>query len=129
MIVVEDPAVVAWMERRLGVTFSHPHIVRGFMTDDGKLLCAVLFNNYSGSNIDISVASRRITRGVLRYVARYVFAQLGCRRLTTITKKRNKHAQRMAARCGFKFESVARHFFPDDDGVVFRMLRDECRWM
>jgi hypothetical protein len=129
MIVVEDAAVVAWMERRLGVTLAPPLIARGFLTDDGRPLAAVVFNCYTRSDIELTVVAERVTRGVLRYVAAYVFRQLGCRRATVRTRRRNRRAQKMALRCGFRFESVAKHYFPDDDAVVFRMLRDECRWL
>jgi hypothetical protein len=128
MIVVDGPDVVAYMERRLGVKFSQPNIVRGFLTNDAKPLAAVVFSHYTGANIELTVVAERVTRGVVRFIAAYVFRQLGCRRATVRTKKRNKHAQKMALRCGFKFESVARHYFADDDAVVFRMLKDECRW-
>jgi hypothetical protein len=130
MIVVEDdPSVIAYMERRLGVKFSEPRIVRGFMTDKGEPLAAVLFNNYSGSNIDVSVVAERVTRSVLRFVSSYVFNQLGCRRMTANIKKKNKHAREMALRCGFTFESIAKQFYPDDDAAVYRMLNEgEKKW-
>jgi hypothetical protein len=128
MIVVDGEEVVAYVERRLGVTLARPRLVRGFLADDGKPLAAVVFNCYTRSDIELTVVAERVTRGVIRYVAGYVFDQLGCRRATVRTKKKNKYAQKMALRCGFKFESVARHYFVDDDAVVFRMLRHECRW-
>jgi hypothetical protein len=130
MIVVEGDEVAAYMERRLGCKFAEPYIVRGLMTDDGKPLAAVVFNCFTGADIEITVVAERLTRGVIRFCATYVFRQLGCRRATVRTKKRNKRAQSLARRCGFKFEAVAKHFYPDDDAVVFRMLRNDAhRWM
>lgn len=128
----EVPEIKAFLERKLGMTISNPARVFGFTSDDGQRpLCAVAFNNYSGASIEMTIIAEPggITRGVLRYLAHYVFVTSGCRRLTVRTKKRNKPAQKMAVRFGFTYESVAKHDFRDDDAVVFRMLKAECRFL
>lgn len=128
----ECPAVKAYIERCLRTKLSDPCIVLGFVTSDrSRPLCAVLLNSYTGANIDLSVVAEPggATLGVIRYLCDYVFVQLGCRRLTVRTRKRNKLVQKMARRCGFTFEAVAKHHYHDDDAVVFRMLKHECKWL
>lgn len=131
MIVIDAPEVAAYVSRRLGVTITEPSRVFGFATDAKRPLCAAVFNDFNGSNIEMTIVAEPggISRGVIRYIAHYVFRKCGCRRLTVRTKKRNKKAAQMALRFGFTFEHVSRRFFPDDDAVVFRMLREECRWI
>lgn len=125
-------AVVAYVERHLKVKISEPSITLGFVTSDkSRALCAVVLNEYNNSNIEMTICAERggITIGVMRYLAQYVFGQLGCRRLTVRCKRHNRHARRMAERFGFKYESVAQRFFPDDDATVLRMFKEECPWL
>lgn len=128
----EVPAVKQYIENRLGVQISDPSVSLGFVTT-GRIrpLCAVLLNDYTGSNIEMTIVAEPggVTLGVLRYLARYIFGELGCRRVTIRTKKRNKTVQKMALRYGFTFEAVARHFYDDDDAVIYRMLRADCPWL
>ena len=131
MIVVEGPEIVAYVERYLKIKISEPSRTLGFMTSAKKPLCAVVLNEYNESNIELTICAEKggITRGVCAFLAGYVFGKLGCRRLTVRCKRGNKHARRMAERAGFKYESVAKHFFPDGDATVLRMLKHECRFL
>lgn len=132
MIVVEDSeAIGGYVGQRLGIRFSPPFTAFGFMTDDKRPLSAFVFNEYNGSNIEITAVSEPggMTRAVLRYLANYVFGKCNCRRLTMRTKKQNKDMLKLAPRVGFKYECVAKHYFSDDDAVVFRMLKEECPWL
>lgn len=133
MIVVQDvPEVAAYVERSLGMKLSEPRIVLGFIRDDGRPMAAAVLNDYTGSNIEVTIVAepRGVTLELLSYLGRYIFKQLGCRRLTVRTKKRNRHARRILhnPRHRFQFECVARDYFPDDDAVVFRLLKNDCPW-
>lgn len=131
MIVVEAPEVARFIENRLGVKIAEPYFALGFLSDDKKPLAAFVFNDYTGANMELTVASERgrLNREIMRYVARYVFVQHGCRRLTVRTKRRNKRVKKLAELLGFKYEGVQKHFYADDDAVVFGMTRDNCRWL
>lgn len=131
MIVVDGSEIGEYVGKRLGIKISEPYTAFGFMTDDKKPLSAFVFNEYNGSNIEVTAVSDPggIPRSVLRYLAKYVFGKCDCRRLTMRTKKQNKAMLKLAPRVGFKYECVAKHFFGDDDAVVFRMLKEECPWL
>lgn len=132
MIVVADaPEAVRFIEAKLGVTISPPYQAFGYMADDGRGLAAVVVNDYNGANCELTIVADKggFTRSVLHHIASHVFNKLGCRRATVRTKKSNKPLLRAITRYGFTYENVARHFYHDDDAVVFRMLRDECRWI
>lgn len=142
MILVEGAPVAAFIEGRLGVKLSEPFTAFGFVADDHRPLCAFVFNDFTQANMEMTIFAEPggITRGVLRYVANYVFNKNNCRRLTVRTKKRNKAVLRLLSEdrrktskrrrsFGFQYECVAKHFYTDDDAVVFRMLRDDCKWL
>lgn len=129
MQMVECPEVQGYIERTLGVTIAPPTRAFGFVDSAGRPLCAVVFNDYNGANIELTMVAERMTRGVLRYLAHYAFVKNGCRRLTVRTRKRNKPAIRAAQRLGFQYEAVVKRYFPDDDAVMFRMFRETCPWL
>ena len=131
MIVIPDaPEVIGYVERTLRIKIAPPAQAFGYVTDDGKPIGAVVVNDYSGANCELTIITERpITRAVIRHIADHVFRKLGCRRVTVRTRKRNKAVQHLALRLGFKFETVAQHFYDDDDAVVYRMKRDDCSWI
>lgn len=132
MIVVADtPEVVCYIEGRLRIKIAPPCQAFGYLTDGGQAIAGVVVNDYTGSNCELTVVAEkgRIHIGVLRHIASHVFNKLGCRRATIRTRKSNKELLRIIPRFGFVFEHVAKHYYSDADAVVFRMLRDECRWL
>lgn len=132
MIVVDNaPEVKGYIERSLGIVIPEPTRVMGFMSDAGRPLCAVAFSEFNFSNIELTIVSEPggLTRAVMRHVATYTFIKLGCRRITVRTKRRNKLAAKMAIRFGFTFEAPSKHFFGDDDALVYRMLKADCPWL
>lgn len=130
MIVLQVPEVVAYAERRLDVKFSEPHIGLGFLASDKRPLCALILNDFADKNCEITVVAEPggLTRGVLRFIFTYIFDQLDLNRCTVRTRRRNKAIVKMAQRVGFTFECVAKGWYPDDDAVVYRMLKADCPW-
>jgi RimJ/RimL family protein N-acetyltransferase len=131
LIVVDGDEIGAYVGSRLGITFAPPFKALGFLTDDKRPLSAFVFNDFNHSNMEVTIVAEPggITRQVMKYVANYVFNTSNCRRLTVRTKKRNKRVLQLAPRYGFKFECIAKHYFADDDAVVFRMLKEDCRFL
>jgi RimJ/RimL family protein N-acetyltransferase len=132
MIVIPDaPAVIGYVEQKLGIKIALPCQAFGYMTNAGKPIAGVVVSDYTGANCELTVVAEkgRMTREVIRHIASHVFHKLGCRRVTVRTRKRNKAAISLADELGFKYEHVAKHYYHDSDAVVFRLLRDECRWI
>ena len=130
MIVVDGPEIGHFVAQKLGIVLTPPFRALGFLADDHRPLAAFVFTK-SDADMELTAYAERggITRGVIRFIANYVFNQNGCRRLTVRTKKRNRRVLKLAPRYGFKYEGIQRHFYADDDAVVFGMLRDNCRWL
>lgn len=100
------------------------------LEDDG-LLAVVVYNLYSGADIAMHIAAvpgrRWMTREFLRVAFRYPFVQLGCRRVSGYVPASNTDAQRFDEHLGFVREGLMRHALPDDDIIVYGMLREEAR--
>jgi hypothetical protein len=100
---------------------------------DGELTAAVLYNNFLGHDIHMTIASRNPTwcsRAVLRALFHYPFRQLGVARVTACTSVHNRKAVYLLNRLGFVQEGVQRRgVMGQTDLVCFGMLADECRWL
>lgn len=131
MRLIENEAIAAFIEEKLQVKITPPYTAFGFVSDDNRPLCAVMFNDFNQSNMEMTIYAEPggITRPVMKYLANYVFVKNNCRRLTVRTRKSNKLVLQLAPRYGFKYECIAKHFFPDDDAVMFRMLKEDCRFL
>lgn len=124
-MIVTGPEVVRFAETALERPFVPPFTEMG-LARDGKVIAAVIFNGFIGTDIDVSVAGKGWTRGFVREVGRYVFDQLGCLRMTAITHQ--VEVADMACRLGATMEGVMRnHFGPNRDGLILGILREDWR--
>ena len=97
-------------------------------TDNGGICGAVVFNDYAQGNIEMTgVGHGCWTPKVIRGLARYVFGQLKCRRVTARTSV-NNHAARQALRAlGFRQEGRVREWYGKEDAILYGLLRREQR--
>jgi RimJ/RimL family protein N-acetyltransferase len=131
-----DTLVADWVSQKTGDVYSPPYAAIGF-TKDGKSLCAgVVFNNWNGSNVEISLASDGgITRDNIRTVYRYAFVQCGANRITAHTRRANRTMRELLPRLGFtkEAEGVLRKFYGPrrgDDAFVFGAFPETVRkWL
>jgi hypothetical protein len=126
-VICDDEAaktiVEAALERKIWAPF------RGLIVKHGiNTVGAIIFNNYDQLDVHFTcVMSENSPMSMkdARYVARYVFEKLGCRRCTAITSDNNLAAQRALLQLGFRFEGRLRWHFADADGLVYGILRWE----
>lgn len=100
--------------------------------DTGLAEGAYVFNDRDADNIELSVyfgCVIPVTRNIIRTVFAYPFLQLGVGRVTARTRAGNLDVRKKIRRLGFKPEGRLRQYFPDDDAMLYGMLRDECRWI
>lgn len=94
-----------------------------------------LFDNYTGSNINIHIWSLKgITRNQIKDVYRYAFEQLKCNRITGIFPTSHKNLMQLIERFGFVYECTMRNYFGSleapEDAVVYYISRDEAlKWI
>ena len=131
-----DDLVAQWVSAKTGDVYSPPYACIGF-TRDGQSLCAgVVFNNWNGSNVEISLASDAgITRDNIRAVYRYAFLQCGANRITAHTKRSNRAMRALLPRLGFSKEPegvLPRFYGPKrgDDAFVYGAYPETVRkWL
>jgi len=103
------------------------------LTSSGQLVAGVIYNHYAGPTICAHIGAvpgkKWLTRSFLRAMFDYPFNQLKVRRITGLVPKRNRAARKFDEHLGFKLEGCMRHALPDDDMLVYGMLREECRWL
>jgi hypothetical protein len=128
-----DEAVAGFVGQGLGIVIHPPFTAIGIVSDDG-LSGGMVFNNFNGSNIDLTVYTvRPATRGVIRAAAHYVFIQLGCNRISATTRRSNKRACKAIVKLGFTYEATRKQWFgPNraDDGIAYVMTREQAgKWL
>ena len=99
----------------------------------GVLVAGVIYNHFSGPNILMHVGAvpgrQWLNRRFLFAAFDYPFNQLGCRRVTGLVPKRNKVARKFDEHLGFVYEGNMQHALPDDDLIVYGLLREKCKWI
>lgn len=123
----EDNVAAGIIKRVLGVDLCPPFI--GFCVLDRNILHgAVILNDFTGANIEMTGVGRGCwSPRVIRALARYIFEQLKCRRVTARTAVSNDKAIRSLERLGFRREGIARQWFDGEDAIIFGLLADEQR--
>lgn len=134
-LVPADDTIEAWAAAALGRHLPFPRRTFGVVDRYGRIVGAHVFTGfYAGGNIEwTAVGERSLQRGIVRELARYVFGQLQCSRVTARTRRGNTIARRLLPKAGFQFEATQKRFFGPrraDDGLVFVMFRDGAeRWL
>lgn len=131
IILNERDRCAEWARARIPHVPSWGEWCEAIGLEDDGLLAVVVYNLYSGSDIAMHIAAvpgrRWMTREFLRVAFRYPFVQLGCRRVSGYVPASNTDAQRFDEHLGFAREGLMRHALPDDDIIVYGMLREEAR--
>lgn len=113
-----------------GGSFGEKLVGIAVLNEAGEMAGGVVYHDYRPQvrSIEMSGASVDkgwLTRAIIQRVLWYPFGQLNCRRITTITPKRNTAARAFDRRLGFKQEGVVRRGFGNDDAIIYGMLRGE----
>lgn len=125
LLIGSDQAVASWCYRTIASNIYPVPPVKaiGILNKEEKLVGAILFENYNGCNLELSVYTepRTLTVGVIRHVAMTALTEFkgasgkGIGRLTTITSRRNKRLIRALMKIGFRLEGMQRCFYGTED--------------
>ena len=133
MIAVGD-GIAQWVCAGLNMPWTPGMPAIGWISGEGVPAAAVVYTDFNGEGSSISIHSRAVDRkriGLEFYLAifDYPFNQLGVRRVTGLVSTANLAAQRVNEKLGFTEEIRLPFIFQDGDGIVYRMLKEECRWL
>lgn len=133
LVLGEDEYFGHWIQQKLPVlTHLKDYTAIGILDDSGTIVGGVLYNNYFGHDIQMTIATESpkwCSRLILKALFTYPFDQLGCERVTAITAKNNKKARKMLERLGFTLEGVVRKGYDGkQNACLYGMLKNECKW-
>lgn len=125
-MIVASEDVAKFVSERLSIALCPPYAVLG-IEREGQVKCGVVLNHFEGADVHITAAGRGWTRGFMAAIGDYVYNQLGCERMTFVT--RSEEVARLAEKLGGVREGLLRsHFGAGHDGIIIGVLREEYRY-
>lgn len=124
-MIIAGNAVAAFVAERTGFVFRTPHVALGFSTRDGVIRAGIIFQNWSGNDIELTVAGDEIPRSLLKAAFEYVTHGLKANRATFRTRSDNRAARAAMRRLGARQEGRQRLFYGDCDALLYGILKDE----
>ena len=128
----QDDRFSDWVSERLDENFLNTVAIG--LEEDGELIAGVVYDNYTKAGINMHIAAedgrRWLNRDYLFRCFAYPFLQLGCRRVTGLSREDNVTAHKFIEHLGFRREGLIREAYRDGMNVIlYGMLKDECRWI
>lgn len=121
--------------RLLGGHFSHArgHKVIAYLADDGRALAYAVFTGLGEHKAELTVWAEGLRgcggREFLRAVFRTAFVQWRLKRLSAFIRVSNRRSHDAARDLGFIPEAQVSRWFGDEDGVLYFMFPEHCRWL
>lgn len=131
MICQDNEKVGKWVIEKAGGVWNDGNVGIG-IEKNGVLLCGVMYDGYTGSNISMHFRcdNPKYTTRLFYIIAfDYPFNVANVTRITGLVNSSNFKAQKVNEKLGFTKEAVLENYFPDGDAIVYRMYRHECRWL
>jgi RimJ/RimL family protein N-acetyltransferase len=129
----QKPEYFTFINEILNVRFDPAQSVCIASLDQhGEPIGVVVFSRFSVCNCELSVASttpKFLTRKFLKVLFHYAFITAGKRRITAVIEDGNINALDMDKRLGFVEEARLKAWYGEKDGIMLRMLREECAWL
>lgn len=134
LVVDADALVAEWAQDRLGPLLFTSYRAFGVADGGGSLRGAMLFHDYNGSNIEITIYGPGcINRRFIRYAFDYAFRVNGASRLTARTRRGNARMRKLLPKLGFVYEGTSKQYFgPNrgDDALNYALFPPAAaRWM
>jgi hypothetical protein len=83
-LIVTDDRVARFVGGQIESIIFPPFTCMG-IEHNGVVIADVVFNCFTGHDIEVTIAGKGWTRGFIKSVGVYVFDQLGCIRITVTT--------------------------------------------
>ncbi len=126
-----DDYVRAWVAKKLGINSFGPSTAIGIQKN-GELIAGCVYHDYRDGQIESSLASSTkswANRSVLYSLFAYPFLQVKANRLLVTCAENNEKAMKMNRQLGFVPEGILRELYYPNDGIVWGMLKQECKWI
>lgn len=133
IIAAQHPALLEWAGRELDTSWSPSpvHWLSGVAGD--RVVFVVVYSAFSERNCMLSIATdgtkRWASRKSLRAIFHVPFNQWNLARVSFLVRFDNEKSLDLCRRLGAHIEGYVRRAFSEGDGVMFGMLKEECRWI
>lgn len=132
-MIVVGPGVVEWVASKTNEFGNFGTDVGIGWQKNGQLVAGVAYANFNGVNIECHIASdgskQWMTREYLRTIFDYPFRQANVRRITVCVGEGNSASRKFVEHLGFRLEARLHAAHPTGDILIYRMWRDECRFI
>lgn len=120
-----------WVNQRLNIRLQFDQC-RTLTAFDAGILAVVVYSTFSENHCEMTIASaspRWCTRRFLHAAFAYPFLQCGYQRVNFVTTPDNHSTLSLLDRLGAVREATLKNWFLEGDGILYRMLREECKWI
>lgn len=132
ILCLDEKIVVPWVYAKTGGAFTDTS-TRGIgkMDNKGQLQAGVAYELCNGVNIYCHIAGlgNWACREFLAVIFDYPFNQIGVRRITVPVCSTNTASKKLVQKMGFKLESTLSQATPGGDMLIYRMFKDECKYL
>lgn len=120
-----------WVFERAGGTWLPGRATAIGQMQDGKINAGVLYEEWNGANLFCHIAGEGnwANRKFLGIIYDYPFNQLNVKRITVPVASTNEKCIKLVRQMGFALESTLAQAIPDGDIYLFRMFKDECKYI
>ena len=113
-------------------SFDTMTVISRAVDDDFK--GGVVFENWTGKGGSVlahlaGFSPNWLNRDLLWVMFHYPFMQLDCTHAFVQVKGKNKASKNIVEAMGFKEVITLKDVYPDDDMILYRLYRDECRFL
>ena len=132
MISTDAVLIGPWVAERTGGSWTPGRgTAIGKVTNDGTIQAGVLYEDWNGANLVCHIAGEGnwANRQFLNVIFDYPFNQLKVKRMTAPIASTNARSINLVTKMGFELECTLTQATPDGDMFLFRMFRDECKYI
>ena len=131
MICTDANIIGPWVAERTGGSWTPGRGTAIGRVENGKILAGVLYEDWNGVNLVCHIAGEGnwANRQFLNVIFDYPFNQLKVKRLTAPIASTNAKSINLVTNMGFELECTLTQSTPDGDMFLFRMFRDECKYI
>jgi len=126
------PRIAEFVANRIGCGRKTDNFTAIGLESNDKLVAGVVYSDFNGSNIFAGIAGdgkRWLTPDFLWFMFFYPFEQLKVKRVSACVERTNSVSQQFLEKLGFELECILKHAGKTGDLLVYRMFKENCRYL
>lgn len=130
-MIVRGHDVCAWVAAQGGGEYFGGGVGFG-IEKDSRIVCGVLFENYTGQSLQIHVGlepGQRMSRDWLLELFGYAFNIAKVKKIVGVIDSENSACLKFTRHIGFRDEAVIKDAGPRGDFCILTMTRQQCRFL